>query len=128
VADSHQGAHNSQQAPDREIERAKMDQDIFKHLTTFCSGAILVAATATAALFPDPQFVWLLIMSILCFATGVTASVMGLFTATYNPWVVHRSKRWGRSRNMSLIAGLLSVYFGIVAFSSFAGLNLMPNL
>jgi len=103
-----------------------MDQDTFKHLTTFSSGAILVTASATAALFPNPQFVWLLIITILCFATGVTGSLLGLFTATYNTWTEHRPPGWKRFRNVSLIISLSSVYFGILAFGAFAALNLMP--
>ena len=65
---------------ERELELAKMHLDAFKHLTTFCSGAILLTASVVAALFKEPTGVWLLMLSIGFFVVGAAAALAGLWS------------------------------------------------
>jgi hypothetical protein len=69
---------------DRELEIAKMYQDTFKHMTTFCSGAILLSTAVVGALFPHPAYVWLLIINVVLFVFGAASAMLGLyFTPRY---------------------------------------------
>ena len=70
--------HASMPQSERGLELAKLHLDTFKHITTFCSGAILLTATVVATLFPDPIRVWALTLSLLFFVGGVTFSLGGL--------------------------------------------------
>jgi hypothetical protein len=77
VADPQQN-DDSNPLTDIELERLKMYQDSFKHMTTLCSGAILLASAVTGALFPKPDLVGLLAFSILFLAVGALAAMLGL--------------------------------------------------
>jgi hypothetical protein len=65
---------------EHELETAKLYQDAFKHLATFCSGGILLSSSVVAALFEDPRFLWLLFVSLALLGGGAFLATFGLIT------------------------------------------------
>jgi uncharacterized membrane protein len=127
VADQQQN-DDSNQLTDTEIERLKMYQDSFKHMMTFCSGGILLASAVTGTLFPKPVFVTMLVISLGFLAAGAFAAMWGLWfllggldTAVQDGSTGHP----GRLNNWFALS-LLTAYFGLVLFVSFAAINLAP--
>jgi hypothetical protein len=119
---------------DIELERLKMYQDSFKHMTTFSSGAILLASVVTGALFlPEPDSKLLvgpmLAISIFLLALGVLAAMWGLgMVPRHIDRAIDGSTVPPHSLRLFLWLSMVSAYFGLAAFAYFALLNLMPNL
>lgn len=65
-----------------ELERMKeiqrMEFDYFKHLTTLCTGLILILVAFLEKVFTEPQVIALAIISIVCFLVCVVGSLMAL--------------------------------------------------
>jgi hypothetical protein len=102
------------------LERLKMYQDSFKHMTTFCSGAIVLSAAVTAALFPKPDGLGWLGISIVLFALGAFLSMVGLLiVASYMDSDAARHPL-GRYLRNSVIAA----YGGLAFFALFIFGNL----
>jgi hypothetical protein len=108
---------------ERELELAKMHLDTFKHLTTFCSGAILLTASVVAALFPEPARLWLLSLSIIFFVTGLTFALIGLWF-TIRSQDPHMLPVTSTFLSLHLAASVLGAYLGVLAFAFFATGNL----
>ena len=108
---------------ERELELAKMHLDTFKHLTTFCSGAILLTATVVAALFPDPVRVWAFTLSMLFFVGAVTFALAGLWLTIR---LLDASLQMPLSKYLRafLTLSVVWAYFGVMFFALFAGVNL----
>jgi hypothetical protein len=123
VADQQQN-DDSNSLTDIELERLKMYQDSFKHMMTFSSGAIVLASALTGALFPKPDFVWLLLFSIAALASGALAAMVGLARVPgyidANRDGISAPPSWLRS---CLWSSVISTYFGLAFFSAFAGAN-----
>jgi hypothetical protein len=152
VADQHENQHqNDEPKPltDRELEIVKIYLDAFKHITTFCSGAIVVTATVVGVLFPKPHYSFLLAFSIGLLLVGAAAGMFGLssiipYLAPSNQDESARRARplfqplevWERLGKALLPAlgspfaflwiSVLSAYIGIACFAFFALFNLAP--
>jgi hypothetical protein len=128
VADQQQN-DDSNPLTDTELERLKMYQDTFKHMTTFCSGGILLASAVTGALFlPKPDFVPLLALSIFLLAVGALFAMLGLNSVTRH---IDSAIDGSTESPLDLHHGLrLSVwlaYVGLLIFATFAMANLVPG-
>jgi hypothetical protein len=142
VADDPQ-YNDSRSVKGRELEVAKMYQDTFKHMTTFCSGAILLSAAVVSALFPEPHYLWLLITNIVSFVFGAASAMLGLyFTPRYLDLgrsthaftsLGRRFSRFFASMGLAGYLGILSwylrtsvvlAYFGVLVFALFATANI----
>ena len=126
MADQQQN-DDSNPLTDIELERLKMYQDTFKHMTTFCSGGILLSAAVTGALFPKPDALWVLVISIGLLALATLAAMFGLYTLhrrldssildgnTENPY--NPQFNWLR-------LSVFAAYVGLLSFAAFAVMNL----
>jgi hypothetical protein len=111
------------------LERLKVYQDSFKHMMTFCSGAILLFAAVTGALFldPKPNAPLLLAFCVVLLTLGALFAMLGLV-------VVPRRIASGVSTgdlgfmHSLLWASVLAAYSGLANFSLFAVVNLAPEL
>jgi hypothetical protein len=94
-----------------------------KHITTFCSGAILLTATVVAALFPEPSRVWLLSLGIILFAAGVTVALAGLWFSLRSV-DSHMQTPVSKFLSIFLTLSVLWAYLGVLSFAFFAAGNL----
>jgi hypothetical protein len=128
VADEQQN-DDSKPLPDIELERLKMYQDTFKHISTFSSGAILLTSAVTGALFL-PKLVngMLLALSIVLLSVGTFGSLMGLALVPRRiDSAIDGSTRPPWRLTVLLWVSVLSALFGMVLFSYFAVYNLLPQ-
>lgn len=122
---------DSKSLTDVELERLKLYQDSFKHMTTFCSGAILLVSAVTGALFlPKPDYVLTLQGSIFLLSFGALFAMWGL---AFVPGLIDGSttppSRWLWFLRPSSLRWLLwlsvgAAYNGFSLFSYFAAINL----
>jgi hypothetical protein len=115
--------HASMPQSERGLELAKLHLDTFKHITTFCSGAILLTATVVAALFPDPIRVWALTLSLLFFVRGVTFA-LGDLVFTIFLLDAHPQTPVSKVLSVLLTLSVVWAYLGVMSFGFFAGVNL----
>jgi hypothetical protein len=133
VADQQQ-TDDSNPPTDIELERLKMYQDLFKHMMTFCSAAILLASAVSGALFlPKPgselNLGPLLAFSIFHLAAGALFAMLGLTGVLRDI----DSAIDGRTGHPSYLRGMLwasviTSLVGLLLFSYFAVLNLSPYM
>jgi archaellum biogenesis protein FlaJ (TadC family) len=103
-----------------DLERLKIYQDSFKHMMTFCSGAILLFSAVTGVLISNPNRVWFLAASIVLLAMGALFSMFGLVRV---PSYMHSSKD-DSSVPTSVPTALLDWYLSISALAAYVGLAL----
>jgi uncharacterized membrane protein len=129
VADPQQN-DDSNQLTDIKLERLKMYQDSFKHMTTFSSGAILLSAAVTGALFPKPVLVGFLRLSIGLLALGAGAAMFGLLNvAIYMDSAIDIGGEEEHTSRILYTLLWLSVgvaLVGVMLFAVFALANLGP--
>ncbi len=120
-----------------ELERLKMYQDSFKHMTTFCSGAILLASAVTGALFLEPKPDYpqvlaprLLALSIILLAVGAAAAMLGLVKVPqYMVGAIDDSPGPTFTMNYVFLGiSVVAAYLGILFFAIFAVENLTPKM
>jgi hypothetical protein len=127
VADQQQNG-DSKPLTDIELERFKIYQDSFKHMTTFCSGAILLSAAVTGALFPKPIIPGALAISIFLFSVGALFALLGL---VFVPRYIDEAVGYRSTGFPDILGGMLwfsvgGAYSGLVSFGIFAVENLIP--
>jgi hypothetical protein len=116
--------HDSKPQSERGLEVAKMHLDLFKHITTFCSGAILLTATVTTTLFPaELARLWLLSLSFIFFIAGLTHALGGLW-ATIRSLDSFMQTSVSTHVTLNLALSLLASYLGVLSFAFFAAGNL----
>jgi hypothetical protein len=113
-------ADNDEVTNNNDLEVAKLYQDTFKHMTTFCSGALAVAATTVAALFKNAEVITILSFSFICFLLGAAAATLDLYRtlqalAPEGLWVY-----LGLSVALAYVA---LAYVGVAAFGLFVLVN-----
>src|SRR5688572_30738568 len=104
-----------------------MYQDSFKHMTTFSSGGILLSSAVTGALFPKPDYLFLLIFSIVLFAGGALFALLGLILVTRRAdSAIDDSAEPVPVGHLqaNLTGSALAAYLGLVLFFLFALQNL----
>jgi archaellum biogenesis protein FlaJ (TadC family) len=105
----------------RTLELVKMYQDAFKHMMTFCSGALVVSAAVVSAFFPKPQGVIVLSASFFAFLLGVAAAMVGLLRA---PDYLESNSAVARLRlRLWLWLTVVAAYLALVLFGGFAVAN-----
>ena len=143
MADQQQN-DDSKALTDIELERLKMYQDSFKHMTTFSSGAILLASAVTGALFlpdPDSKLVIgpMLAISIFLLAFGAAAAMLGLLNVSERMDLAiddsstekddsSTERAYRAYLRRSFLVSVIAAYTGVLAFSIFAVVNLMPGI
>jgi hypothetical protein len=139
VADQQQNG-DSKALTDIELERLKMYHDSFKHMMTFCSGAILLASAVTGALFlPKPELPLMLAFSIGLLAFGALLAMLGLVQVSRYmdsaakssievPDVppAHRPIPPSMTVEKVLWVSVGAGYGGVALFSTFATTNIIP--
>jgi hypothetical protein len=109
-----------QTVPTRELEAIKLRYDMYKHLTTMCSGAVALAVSVVGALFEEPEGVLLFVASALLLLVGAVLSALCLRDIVHD--LDDADSRLGRS-NLQFWAW--SAFFvGLLLFGVFALLNL----
>ena len=111
---------------DIQLERLKMYQDSFKHMTTFRSGGILLASAATGALFlPKPEFPFMLAQSILLLALGALTAMWGLgMVPRHIDSAIDGSTEPPSGLRTWLWVTVVTAYLGLASFTAFALANL----
>ena len=106
---------------DHTLEIVKMYQDAFKHMMTFCSGALVVSAAVVSAFFPKPHGVIVLSLSFFIFLAGAAAAMVGLLRA---PEYLGEHSVVARLRlRMWLTLSVAAAYLGLGLFGGFAVVN-----
>jgi hypothetical protein len=62
--------------PSSKIENHRLIFDLVKHLTTLSSGASLLVIAIVEKLFPDPEWSWIVALSLVAFLVCLVASVV----------------------------------------------------
>jgi len=62
-------------------ETIKYQYEYFKHMTTLCTGSILIIVALLEAIFREPECVWVIVISILGFFVSLIGSLamLGVF-------------------------------------------------
>jgi hypothetical protein len=126
VADQQQN-DDSNLLTDIELERLKLYQDSFKHMTTFSSGGILLASAVTGALFPKPDLPWVLAISIFLLAIGALFAMVSLVQVARNmdSATGDSTATTALSLRVLLWWSVGAAYFGLALFAMFASANIM---
>jgi hypothetical protein len=67
-----------------DADAAKTAQDTFKHMTTLCTGAVVLTATVVGAFFRELNEIWTLWLSIVFLLSAMAAAMLGLYGVTLN--------------------------------------------
>jgi uncharacterized membrane protein YidH (DUF202 family) len=112
------------QIPD--VEHSKIVHDYLKHLTTLSTGSIVLITAFLEKLFTQPQWKFLVIVSILGFMLCVLACVLAQTLLLYYGRLDRKSdEKMSLVGALSLFAAWIGFLIGVVALSVFAIRNFL---
>jgi len=104
----------------RQVEFAKMHHDTFKHIMTFSSGAIPVAAVV-ASIFPKLVDNWAVLGSVAFLGLGALLAMIGLMRTLH--YLDDPSELVAGWMRLFSTVSLISAYIGVALFAGFAMRN-----
>lgn len=114
----------------RQVEAHKLVYDLFKHMTTLCTGSIVLIATFHDKLAPNPGGIWLMQLALGGFMACLLFSVGGMGAAPLimgaNPCAPGEQvlTRQLRSSRVSGVGAVVSFCVAVIALSVFAVISL----
>jgi hypothetical protein len=104
---------------EKSLEEAnKLYYDVFKHLTTLSTGSILLLATFLGQLFSNPQWKFLVALSLASFIVSIVSAVLMMF---WQAGAVLLLKQEIQSRELAgFLVTVISFLLGIISFVTFA--------
>ena len=106
-------------------DKAKVTIEYLKHITTLCSGSIVLLATFIDK-FQRPKVKWLLIYAMAGFATSLMTSINGMLgMALYGADATARTPKLDTTLRRSLAVSAWGFLIGIYCVALYAMFNLL---
>ncbi|CAN5170235.1 hypothetical protein BH23BAC1_BH23BAC1_23080 [soil metagenome] len=102
-------------------EGNKLFYDVFKHLTTLSTGSILILVAFLENLFVNPQYKFLIAISLLCFIINTVGAARMMFFQAHA--VMSLKESTDKMGKVSFMVTVSSFLIGITSFVVFALLN-----
>jgi uncharacterized membrane protein len=102
-------------------EANKLFYDVFKHLTTLSTGSILILATLLETVFNEPQWLFLIVISLVSFILSIISAVRMMFFQASAVLVLKVETTRGEFVGFLITVG--SFLLGIISFVVFAVRN-----
>lgn len=116
---------------DTEREPLKLIFDLFRHLTTIDTGAIVILATFFAKSFDKTSMNWLVIVFVITILISLVGCVIGMFLGASSMAMMNEDFMLDEKTNIlgatMIVFGISFVFFviGIISLGAFVIVNIM---
>jgi hypothetical protein len=105
-------------------ESLKLRYDIYKHLTTLCTGSILLLISFLDKIFERPVWKGFVIAALCLFLISTLASLFVMHVIASTVQYMETHNKYGKRDAAVIVIALISFLLGIVSLIFFAAKNL----